>query len=344
MRWLLPRCGSPRSFCWRSSSRGPTSSKRPRRRPAARRDPDRPLRQHGPQGGPGAAHRAGDRRGPPDRRGPGGEDTDRSRLLRRRPRPLDGVSAGEAGTEETAGKPTAGETATRRRSSWRTSPLPVRRTTPPTTKRGDQLGPDLAVRVAATEQELHLFTDLQRSGLDWAEVDPLPQTVQVHLHDLGRAVVSNLAVTEARPIRGVVRPGEPTTIQSTVLNSTPFPVAEQQVLLKLESPAGKLSLRERVKLEPGSTGSASSRSRLSTRACGPEPSRSRRTTISGSTTRGRSRSSPSDRAASSSPTAPLDLPAPQRDLFPRHLAPPRPGRRRVFRVPLRPGRGPAPAG
>ena len=115
---------------------------------------------------------------------------------------------------------------------------------------------DLAVRESAAEEELHIYTDLQQSGLDWAEVDPLPENVKVHLHDVGRAVVSNLGVTEARPLRAVVRPGEGTTIQSTVLNSTPFPVAEQQVVLKLESPSGKLSLRERVKLEPGSTGSA----------------------------------------------------------------------------------------
>ena len=114
---------------------------------------------------------------------------------------------------------------------------------------------DLAIRESAAEEELHIYTDLQRSGLDWAEVDPLPENVKVHLHDVGRSVVSNLGVTEARPIRGVVRPGEGTTVQTTILNSTPFPVAEQQVILKLESPRGKLSLRERVKLEPGSTGS-----------------------------------------------------------------------------------------
>lgn len=113
---------------------------------------------------------------------------------------------------------------------------------------------DLSIRAAAQSQVLHLFTDLQRSGLDWAEVDPLPASVEVHLHDLGRAVVNNLAVTEARPLRSVVRPGEATTLQATVLNSTAFPIAEQPVLLKLESPRGKVSLRERVKLESGSTG------------------------------------------------------------------------------------------
>lgn len=176
-------------------------------------------------------------------------------------RPLDGASTDEAGTEaagrnETAGKPTVG--GNRDTASKLLADVPAPGPLYHATNYGAAINwaRDLAVRVAATEQELHLFTDLQRSGLDWAEVDPLPEAVQVHIHDLGRAVVSNLAVTEARPIRGVVRPGEPTTIQSTVLNSTPFPVAEQQVLLRLESPAGKLSLRERVKLEPGSTGSA----------------------------------------------------------------------------------------
>jgi len=113
---------------------------------------------------------------------------------------------------------------------------------------------DLSIRAAASSQELHLFTDLQRSGLDWAEVDPLPPAVAVHLHDLGRAVVNNIAVTEARPLRSVIRPLEGTTLQATILNSTAFPIAEQPVVLKLESPRGKLSLREKVKLESGSTG------------------------------------------------------------------------------------------
>ena len=163
-------------------------------------------------------------------------------------RPLVGEEARAA-----AGKPETRDSAAKLINNWRDSAPSFH-----ATNYGAAINwaRDVAVRESAAEEELHLYTDLQRSGLDWAEVDPLPENVKVHLHDLGRAVVSNLGVTEARPLRAVVRPGEGTTVQSTVLNSTPFPVAEQQVVLKLESPRGKLSLRERVKLEPGSTGSA----------------------------------------------------------------------------------------
>ncbi len=113
---------------------------------------------------------------------------------------------------------------------------------------------DLAIRVPATQQELHIFTDLQQSGLDWTEVEPLPQQVEVQLHDLGRVAVNNLAVTEARPLPSNLHPGEGTAVQATLLNSSPFPVAAQTVALKLESGQKKLSFKERVKLEAGSTG------------------------------------------------------------------------------------------
>jgi hypothetical protein len=114
---------------------------------------------------------------------------------------------------------------------------------------------DQVFRTPAAHQELHIFTDLQQSGLDWSEVEPLPEHVAVHLHDLGRSVVRNVAVTEARPLRTVVRPGEGTTVQVTLLNSSAFPITEQVVVLRLESDRGKLTFRERTKLDAHSTSS-----------------------------------------------------------------------------------------
>lgn len=113
---------------------------------------------------------------------------------------------------------------------------------------------DLAMRTPATRQELHIFTDLQQSGLDWTEVEPLPQQVEVQLHDLGRVAVNNLAVTEVRALQAALHPGESTAVHVTLLNSSPFPAAAQTVVLKLESGQKRLSLKERVKLEAGSTG------------------------------------------------------------------------------------------
>lgn len=57
---------------------------------------------------------------------------------------------------------------------------------------------DVLIKAPAGLKQLHLFTDLQRSGVDWTEVEPLPTDVAVHLHDLGRPVVSNIAVSEVR--------------------------------------------------------------------------------------------------------------------------------------------------
>ena len=112
---------------------------------------------------------------------------------------------------------------------------------------------DRVVQSDASQRELHLFTDLQQSGLDWTEIEPLPAGVLVFVHDLGRSGVRNVAVTEARPLRASIRPGENTQIQATIFNSSPFPIAEQPVVLKIQSATGKRTFRERVKLEAGTS-------------------------------------------------------------------------------------------
>jgi hypothetical protein len=72
---------------------------------------------------------------------------------------------------------------------------------------------DICVKAPVGAKHLHLFTDLQQSGLDWAEVEPLPAEVSAHLHDVGRPIVNNVAVTEVRTPRPWVRPGESPTIR-----------------------------------------------------------------------------------------------------------------------------------
>jgi hypothetical protein len=111
---------------------------------------------------------------------------------------------------------------------------------------------DVLAKSPAGPRQLHIFTDLQQSGLAWSEVDTLPDDVVTHLHDLGRAAVNNIAVTEARPERTWLRPQEQTAIHVTVHNGGPFTVEDLPVVLKLASGGRKLELREQVKLEPGS--------------------------------------------------------------------------------------------
>jgi hypothetical protein len=111
---------------------------------------------------------------------------------------------------------------------------------------------DVLAKSPAGPRQLHIFTDLQQSGLAWSEVDSLPDDVLTHLHDLGRAAVNNIAVTEARPERTWLRPQEQTAIHVTVHNGGPFTVEDLPVVLKFASGSRKLELREQVKLEPGS--------------------------------------------------------------------------------------------
>ncbi len=137
---------------------------------------------------------------------------------------------------------------------------------------------DICVKAPAGVKQLHLFTDLQRSGLDWAEVEPLPGEVKPHLHDLGRPVVNNVAVTEVRTPRLWVRPGESPTIRASVMHGGAFALEEVAIVLEIgrveeKKPevrgqksdveisqrtefaklAERITKRERVKLEPGAT-------------------------------------------------------------------------------------------
>ncbi len=94
---------------------------------------------------------------------------------------------------------------------------------------------DICVKAGRAEKELHVFTDLQRSGLDWSEVAAMPDDVLVELHDLGRDKANNVAVTAAAITRTLIRPGEVSTVNVTVSNAGPFPLKEVPLTLFLRS-------------------------------------------------------------------------------------------------------------
>jgi hypothetical protein len=110
---------------------------------------------------------------------------------------------------------------------------------------------DVLAKAPPGPRVLHVFTDFQQSGLAWSEVDELPEDVESHLHDLGRSAVNNLAVIEARPERAWLRPDEQTSLHITVYNGGPFPVEELPIELKLANQGREITLREQVKIEPG---------------------------------------------------------------------------------------------
>lgn len=111
---------------------------------------------------------------------------------------------------------------------------------------------DVLAKAPAGPRQLHVFTDFQRSGLAWSEVDVLPEDIDTNLHDLGRAAVNNVAVTEARVDRSWLRPDEQTSLHVTVYNGSPFAANDLPVVLKLTSQNRKVELREQLKLEAGS--------------------------------------------------------------------------------------------
>src|SRR5262245_40402487 len=75
---------------------------------------------------------------------------------------------------------------------------------------------DVLAKAPAGPRQLHVFTDFQRSGLAWSEVDALPDDIATYLHDLGRPAVNNLSLTEARAERAWLRPDEQTSIHVTI--------------------------------------------------------------------------------------------------------------------------------
>lgn len=146
---------------------------------------------------------------------------------------------------------------------------------------------DICTKSAATNKTVHLITDLQRTGLDWVQVDPLPETVTFRLHDVGRSVVNNVAITDFRTPQAWVRPGQTPTVRATVVNHSAFMAEDVQVLIEFTrsvaaQPDGnesqpsrvgtslleggtstsnaqseRVTKRERLKLEPNATASVS---------------------------------------------------------------------------------------
>jgi hypothetical protein len=135
---------------------------------------------------------------------------------------------------------------------------------------------DTCVQAEAGPIDLHVFTDLQRSGLDWTEFEPLPAGVVTHLHDLGKPTINNLGVTEVRTPSLWVRPSEAPTVRASIMHGGRFVLENVPVVLEIgridvradkkggtsqnnahrqdfAKLADRFVRRERVKLEPGTS-------------------------------------------------------------------------------------------
>ncbi|VTR96167.1 Uncharacterized protein OS=Melioribacter roseus (strain JCM 17771 / P3M-2) GN=MROS_0715 PE=4 SV=1: BatA [Gemmata massiliana] len=81
--------------------------------------------------------------------------------------------------------------------------------------------------------EVHIITDLQRSGFGSLDVLAFPKDVPVRVWDVGPAATANVAVTEVRPAGLMVRADQPTTVRATILNARPEPLTARAVRLNL---------------------------------------------------------------------------------------------------------------
>ena len=112
---------------------------------------------------------------------------------------------------------------------------------------------DLLVRARKPIKELHIFTDLQRSGLDSGEAVSLPSDVEVHLRDFGRAFPKNVAVTGITITPPIIRPGDTASINVTVLNASPLPIPKCPVRLEIKAGAQKRELERTINLDGSAT-------------------------------------------------------------------------------------------
>jgi Aerotolerance regulator N-terminal/von Willebrand factor type A domain len=110
---------------------------------------------------------------------------------------------------------------------------------------------DVCIKAGRTEKTLHVFTDLQRSGLDWSEITEMPADVQVEIHDLGRDSPNNVAVTEVAATRTLIRPGDVTSVNITVSNGGPFPLKEVPLHLYLRSERRTYNAEKKVSIAAG---------------------------------------------------------------------------------------------
>jgi Aerotolerance regulator N-terminal len=108
---------------------------------------------------------------------------------------------------------------------------------------------DVLVRSSRSKKELHILTDLQRSGLDRGEAVRLPAEAEVHLRDFGRAFPKNVAVTGVTIAPRTIRPGERASITATVFNASPLPITKCSVRFHVAAGAQTRELERTIDLD-----------------------------------------------------------------------------------------------
>ena len=109
---------------------------------------------------------------------------------------------------------------------------------------------DVLVRSKGRLNELHVLTDLRKSGLGRGEAAKMPGDVAVRLVDLGRAFPKDVAVIGLSTSPSSPRPKEAAVVSAVVRNAGPLPVAKVPVHLHVEADgASPIDLDRSVDLE-----------------------------------------------------------------------------------------------
>jgi hypothetical protein len=111
---------------------------------------------------------------------------------------------------------------------------------------------DRVVQSRRKLREVHLYTDLQRSGLDHPTTDGFPEGVLVDVVDVGRSIRGNLAVVDARALRAEIRPDSPPLVSASVFNAGSFAARDVEVRLSLEGAGETLRLSEKITVDGSS--------------------------------------------------------------------------------------------
>ena len=105
---------------------------------------------------------------------------------------------------------------------------------------------DWCWKAPTAERVVHLFTDLQRSGLDWIAAEPMPESVTVKIEDVSESEANNLAVVSVTPTPVIGRPGRDATVRATLFNYGEFEFADTGVQLTLTSDGRQLHFEDTV--------------------------------------------------------------------------------------------------
>ncbi len=99
---------------------------------------------------------------------------------------------------------------------------------------------DLLVLSPRPQKRVFIITDLQRCGLHRSQCEGFPADVPVELIEVGKPLVTNLAVETVEVTQTEIRPPEPVVITASIFNAGPFPARNLPVRLVLEGAGPKL--------------------------------------------------------------------------------------------------------